>query len=74
MLIKSQDGKVIVNTNTLVSLNVFNGKIFCNTTHDPETYGYTMGTYASDDEAKSALDRLYEAVDEPKYDMGGDEK
>lgn len=74
MLIKSQDGKVIVNTNTLVSLNVFNGKIFCDTTHDPENYGYTMGTYASDDEARAALGRLYEAIDEPKYDMGGDEK
>lgn len=74
MLIKSQDGKVIVNTNTLVSLNVFNGKILCDTTHDPEIYGYTMGTYASDDEAQAALCKLYEAIDELKYDMGGDEK
>lgn len=73
MLIKSQDCKVIVNTNTLVSLNVFNGKIFCDTTHDPETYGYTMGTYASDDEAQAALDKLYKAIDEPKYDMGNEE-
>ena len=74
MLIKSQDGKVIVNTNTLVSLNVYNCKIFCDTTHDSENYGYTIGTYNSDDEAKAALDRLYKAIDEPKYDLGGAEK
>lgn len=49
MLIKSQDGKVIVNTNTLVSLNVYKCKIYCETTYDPENYGYTMGTYDSDD-------------------------
>lgn len=26
-----------------------------------------------DDEARAALDRLYEAIDKPKYDFGGDE-
>lgn len=74
MLIKSQDGKVIVNTNTFVSLYVYNRKIFCDTTYATETYGIIMGEYASDDEARAALSRLYEAIDEPKYDMGGDEK
>lgn len=70
MLIKSQDGKVIVNTNTLVSLNVYNCKIFCETTHDPENYGYTMGTYDSDDEARVALNELFDTINEPKYDLG----
>lgn len=74
MLIKSQDGKVIVNTNTLDSLSVYKCKIYCETTHSDENYGYIMGTYGSDDEAQAALDKLYDAIGEPKYDLGGDKK
>lgn len=74
MLIKSQDSKVIVNTNTLVSLNVYNCKIYCETTYSDENYGFIMGTYDSDDEAKAALDKLFDAINEPKYDLGGDKK
>lgn len=71
MLIKSQDGKVIVNTNTLVSLHVYNSKIYCTTTNSDEDYGFTMGSYDTDDEARSELDKLYDAINEPKYDLGG---
>ena len=74
MLIKSQDGKVIVNTNTLVSLSVYDSKIFCNITNSDEEYGYTMGSYDTDDEARSELDKLYDAINEPKYDLGGEKK
>lgn len=74
MLIKSQDGKVIVNTNTLVSLNVYKCKIYCETTYDNENYGFIMGEYASDDEARAALNKLYDAINEPKYDLGGEGK
>lgn len=72
MLIKSMDGNAIVNTNTLVSLNVYNCKIFCDTTHDTETYGIIIGEYTSDDEAQAALNKLFDAIGELKYDMGGD--
>lgn len=71
MLIRSQDGKVIVNTNTLVSLNVFNSKIYCTTTNSDEDYGFTIGIYETDDEAQRELDKLYNAINEPKYDFGG---
>lgn len=75
MLIKSQDSKVIVNTNTLVSLNVYNGKIYCDTKIDSSDEGrFIMGNYDTDDEARSELDKLYNAINEPKYDLGGEKK
>lgn len=74
MLIKSMDGSAIVNTNTLVSLNVFEGRIYCNTTNSREENGFVMGEYNTDYEAQAALDNLFDAIDEPKYDLGGDEK
>ncbi len=73
MLIKSQNGKVIVNTNTLVSLDVFDCKIYCKTTYSEEEYGYVIGTYDSDIEAQEELDKLFDAINEPKYDLGGKE-
>lgn len=74
MLIKSQDGKVIANTNTLVSLHVYNSKIYCTTTNSGDDYGFTMGTYDSDDEAQAVLDKLFDFIDEPKYNLGGEGK
>lgn len=73
MLIKSQSGKTVVNTNTLTCLYVDENKIYCCTTHNYDEYGYLMGTYKTNDKAKAALGRLYEAIDEPKYDMGEEE-
>lgn len=75
MLIKSQDGKVIVNTSTLVSLSVYDSKIYCTTTNSDEDYGFIMGEYDTNDEAQSELDKLYDAVEgTPKYDLGGYKK
>lgn len=71
MLIKSQDGKVIVNTNTLVSLNVYKSEIYCLISNGDDERGFTIGSYDTDDEAKAALDKLYNAINEPKYDLGG---
>lgn len=70
MLIKSQSSKTIVNTNTLTCLYVDENKIYCCTTHNYDECGYLMGTYKTDNEARAALDKLYKAIDEPKYDMG----
>lgn len=74
MLIKSQDGKVIVNTNTLIDLRRVRKEIYCSVTHDFNETGYIMGTYETEDEAQEALDKLYEAINEPKYDLGGEGK
>lgn len=70
MLIKSQDGKIIVNTNTLVSLFVVNCKIYCDLTNS-EDGSFAIGSYNTNDEAQSELDKLYNAINEPKYDLGG---
>ena len=74
MLIKSQDGDVIVNTNTLVSLYVCNSKIRCTTTHSNDDCGFVMGKYDTDYYAQVALDKLFESINEPKYDLGGEKK
>lgn len=74
MLIKSQDGKVIVNTSTLIDLRRVRKEIYCSVTHDFTEMGYTMGVYETEDEARAALNKLFDAIDEPKYDLGGDKK
>lgn len=74
MLIKSQDGKVIVSTNTLIDLRRVENKIYCSVTHDFNEMGYTMGVYETEDEAQAALDKLFESINEPKYDFGGEKK
>lgn len=74
MLIKSQDGKVIVNTNTLIDLRRVRKEIYCSVTHDFNETGYIMGVYETEDEAQAALNKLYDAINEPKYDLGGEGK
>lgn len=71
MLIKSQSGNTVVNTNTMVSLYRIDNIIYCSTTHNDEDYGFVMGRYETDDNAKEALNKLYDAFNEPKYDLGG---
>lgn len=72
MLIKSKDGKTIVNTNTLIDLRVYGKNIYCSVTHDFDERGYEMGVYETEDEAQAALNKLFESINEPKYDLGGD--
>lgn len=74
MLIKSQDGKVVVNTSTLIDLRRVRKEIYCSVTHDFNETGYIMGVYETEDEARAALDKLFDAIGEPKYDLGGDKK
>lgn len=72
MLIKSQDGKTVVNTNTLVDLRLWKNKIYCSVTHNFDEMGYIMGDYETEDDAQATFDKLFESINEPKYDLGGD--
>lgn len=72
MLIKSQDGRTIVNTDTFTDFRRSAKKIYCSTTYSFDEIGYTMGEYDTEDEAQAALDKVFEAVGKQNvYDMGG---
>lgn len=62
MLIQSQDGDFIVNTNTLVSLYRDGCYIRCITDYDSNSFGYTMGKCASEENAQNVIDSILDAV------------
>lgn len=62
MLIQSQDGNFIINTNTLVSLYRDGCNIRCITDYDSASYGYIIGECASEENAQNVIDSILDAV------------
>lgn len=62
MLIQSQDGIFVVNTNTLVNFYRDGCNIRCITDYDSDSFGYKMGTYTNEEIAQNVLDSILNAV------------
>ena len=62
MFIQSQNKKTIINTKTMISLYQIENQIFCLTDYDADSFGFLMGSYKNEEEAKYMLNFIFTAI------------